>query len=356
MTGSPAREAFAESGLADARLVLESALRDGAIPGAVAAVGVGHRELARWVTGDAERWCGRSRAMTDATVFDLASLTKVTATLPAVLLLVQDGRCSLDDPLTGLLPDLPLTDDRLTPRHLLTHTGGLPAHRPFHERVSGLRALVRAAAAEPLERPPGSGVTYSDLGFLLLGAMVAAVAEEPLPAFAARRVFGPLGMSATFEPPAAWLARTAATEVVDGRPVLGVVHDENAAAGGPGCGHAGLFGTLDDLVRYVRAWVDPGESLVGPPLRAEAVRCATEGMGGARGLGWTCRGDAYDILADGWGPDAVSHTGFTGTSLAFDPRSGRWAVLLTNAVHFGRNRDTIVSLRRRFHAALVGDA
>ena len=342
-------------GLEAAARVLDEAVSAGAVPGAVAAVGAGREELAQWVGGDAERWAGTTRAMASQTVFDLASLTKVTATLPSVLVLVEDGRCRLDDAVRDVLPDLPL-DTRVTLRHLLTHTSGLPAHRPFHEHVQSLGGLVAAAGSERLERPPGTSVCYSDLGFILLGALVAALAGEPLPDFARRRVFEPLGMSATFEPPVAWHPRIAATEVVDGAPILGVVHDENAAAGGPGCGHAGLFGTLDDLVRYVQEWVDPVDSVLGTSLREEAVRCATEGLAGARALGWTCRGDAYDVLSEGWGRLAVSHTGFTGTSLAFDPASGRWAVLLTNAVHFGRDRNTIVSLRRRFHAALVGDA
>ena len=134
------------------------------------------------------------------------------------------------------------------------------------------------------------------------------------------------------------------------------MHDENAAAEGPGCGHAGLFGTAEDLRRYLAAWLDPAVPLLPGELRDAALRNGTAGLGGARGLGWTCRGDAYDVLSDGWGPAAVSHTGFTGTSVALDGVTGRWAVLLTNAVHLGRNRDAIVSLRRRFHAALVDAA
>lgn len=344
------------SGFEAAGQVLADAVASGAVPGAVAGAGIGRKELARWVVGDAESWRGQTRPMTAETVFDLASLTKVAATLPSVLVLLQDGQCRLEDRVGDLLPGLRLAASRVTVRQLLTHTGGLAAHRPFHERVSGMAELVAAAAAEPPEREPGVAVAYSDLGFVLLGAVVAAVAGEPLPAFAGRRVFEPLGMSATFEPPPEWRARTAATEVLGDRPRVGVVHDENAAAGGPGCGHAGLFGTLDDMERYLLAWVDPEVPLLAPELRREAVRSGTEGLGGARGLGWTCRGDAYDILDDRWGRAAVSHTGFTGTSLAFDPDTKRWAVLLTNAVHFGRNRDAIVSLRRRFHAGLADGA
>jgi CubicO group peptidase (beta-lactamase class C family) len=132
------------------------------------------------------------------------------------------------------------------------------------------------------------------------------------------------------------------------------VHDENAAAGGGVAGHAGLFGPLDAVVHCLASWF-AGGPLLTEPVRAGALRDRTAGLGGHRGLGWTCRGDRYDILSTGWGVAAVSHTGFTGTSVALDPGTGRWAVLLTNAVHFGRGRDAVFAARRRWHAALVGD-
>jgi CubicO group peptidase (beta-lactamase class C family) len=159
-------------------------------------------------------------------------------------------------------------------------------------------------------------------------------------------------MAATYRPPPSWLPRIAATELVDGRPVHGRVHDENAAAAGGAVGHAGVFAGLADLERAVGCWL-PGSPLLADGLRVAAVTDQTPALDGHRGLGWTCRRDGYDILSDGWGPGAVSHTGFTGTSMALDPETGRWAVLLTNAVHFGRGRPDVLAGRRQFHAALV---
>ena len=335
-------------GLEAADRVLLDGVRDGLWPGLVAAIGADDVEH-RWVLGRAEDWTGGQRPMTADTVFDLASLTKVVATLPAVLLLVQRGLLGLEDPVNEHVPGV---DPRVRIRHLLTHTSGLPAHRSLYERVTGPDELIRAAAEEPLENPPDTTVAYSDLGFILLGGVVRAVTGHDLPEFAREEVFAPLGVHATFVPPASWLPRTAATEIVDGAPVLGRVHDENAAAGGGRAGHAGLFGELEDLVRYLPAW-RTGGPLLDLDLRAAAIHDRTDGLGGHRGLGWTCRGDGYDILSEGWGPAAVSHTGFTGTSIALDPVRGRWAVLLTNAVHYGRGRPAVFAARRAFHAALV---
>lgn len=317
-------------------------------PGIVAAVGVGETTSRSWVLGAAEDWAGGQRPMAADTVFDLASLTKVLATLPVVLLLVQRGELSLDDPVARHLPAL---DSRVLVRHLLTHTSGLPAHVDLAGRVASAAELVAAAAAQQLVAPPGSVVVYSDLGFILLGGMVRAVTGARLGEVAQDAVFGPLGVGLTFAPPETWRSRIAATEIVDGRPVLGRVHDENAAAAGEPVGHAGLFGTLADVRGCLPLWL--GDVLLDPALRGEALRSHTSGLGGERGLGWTCRGDGFDILSDGWGPAAVSHSGFTGTSLALDPNSRRWAVLLTNAVHYGRDRPEVLAARREFHRVLV---
>lgn len=339
-----------ELDLPAAAAVLRSGVTDGVWPGAVAAVGVGDDLLDSWVLGAAEDWPGGRRAMTRDTVFDVASLTKVLATAPAVLLAADRGLIDLDETVARWLPAV---DDRVRVRHLLTHTSGLPASVNMRH-VSSAQELVRSASGVRLDRPPDERVRYSDVGFILLGGLVEAATGDPLDTHCAREVFAPLGQRATFAPPADWRPRIAATEIVDGAPVHGRVHDENAAAAQGRVGHAGVFATLDDVVVAARMWLTPGR-LLADRTRREALRDHTPTLGGHRGLGWTCRGDGFDILSDGWGPAAVSHTGFTGTSVALDPVSGRWAVLLTNAVHYGRGRNEVFAQRRRFHAALVGD-
>jgi CubicO group peptidase (beta-lactamase class C family) len=118
-------------------------------------------------------------------------------------------------------------------------------------------------------------------------------------------------------------------------------------------GHAGLFAPADDLARFAAWWVSDADTVVPAALRRAATTCQTPDLPGRRGLGWTCPGDAYDILGGHWPGTAVSHTGFTGTSLALDPACGRWLVLLTNAVHAGRDATAIIALRRAVHAAIT---
>jgi CubicO group peptidase (beta-lactamase class C family) len=322
--------------------VLRAGVAERLWPGAVAAVGTDGRTRAEWVLGHAEDHDRTQRPMRADTVFDLASLTKVLATAPAVLLLAQRGLLALDDRAAAYLPGL---DERVRVGDLLTHTSGLPPHRDLSGAGSRLVATV---AATPLERAPGEAVAYSDLGFILLGAVVEQVCGQRLDAFVRDELYAPVGSHATFSPG----PDTAATEVVDGRAITGRVHDENAASATGAVGHAGLFGSLADVRVCLRIWQD---AVLDDALRREALRDHTAATGGHRGLGWTCRGDGHDILSAGWGGAAVSHTGFTGTSVALDPRTGRWAILLTNAVHYGRNRPGVLPARRRWHAAVVGD-
>jgi len=339
--------------------IVDTAVADGTVPGAVllAGVGTGPAPAVAHAAGLTGRPDGS--AMTLDTVFDLASLTKVTATLPLVLHLVRSGELRLDDPVRRVLPQC--SDDRVTMRQLLSHTSGLPATVPLHDIDTDPAGRAQAALRTELEAEPGTVMRYSDVGFILLGRVVETVTGAGLDRVATEVVFGPLGMTDTrYRPPERWVARCAATEKsADGVATLGVVHDENAAALGGVAGHAGLFGTAADLGRYLRAWLDPRAPLTGPQLRAQALRTQTPGARGQdgfaarRGLGWTLRGDRWDHMGTLWPASGAGHTGFTGTSVAIDPVGGAWVVLLTNAVHFGRDSGRIVGLRRRVHDAVA---
>jgi CubicO group peptidase (beta-lactamase class C family) len=314
--------------------------------------------LASWAVGWADTTPASTRPIAIDTVFDLASLTKLVATTTVTLALIQQGLLSLDDAAIDYLPDFTaFRQGPVTIRHLLTHTAGLPQGRKFYQWCDSPAELIRDLHQTKLEAPPGCQVTYSDLGFLALGEIAAAVADAPLNIAVRRLVTDPLGMSATGFTPlmaraAPPLTRFAATERrADGIPWTGTVHDENARLLGGVAGHAGLFSTAADLVKFAKWWVRAEDGPVPVPLREAATSCQTADLDGRRGLGWTCPGDDFDILADTWPPTAVSHTGFTGTSLALDPASGLWLVLLTNAVHFGRDSTAIKALRRDVHAA-----
>lgn len=340
--------------LARAGELIGAAVRDGGVPGAVAAVGRGQVTLARWVAGQADTTPATARPMTAETLFDLASLTKIVATTTAVLALTGRGQLRLDDPADRYLPQFTaLADGPVTIRHLLTHTSGLPDTRKFYQWCSNREELLRDLFSTPLQAPPGTEVTYSDLGFLALGEIIGVIAGQSLDAAVRDLVTDPLGMASTGYLPTAPLDRFAATErQADGAPITGVVHDENARLMGGVAGHAGLFSVVSDLAALCAWWVGGTDTAVPAALRRRAESAQTAGPG-ARGLGWVRGGDRFDILGGHWPASAVSHTGFTGTSLALDSPSGVWAVLLTNSVHFGRDATAIKALRRAFHAAIA---
>lgn len=334
------------------RARLARAVAEGVTPGAVLAVVDRSGAIAAAATG--VRRTGGPATDPD-TRYDLASLTKVVATLPSVLKLVADGAVDLDDPVSrffsgaGLFQERSLAD--VPVRALLAHVSGLPAWRPLYAQPADRRAALAAVFHTSLEHPV-STVVYSDLGFMLLGAIVERVAHERLDAFAAREVFAPLGMHATGFGPVSGVP-VAATEDCGWRDRVleGEVHDENATVWDGVAGHAGLFGTAGDLARYAHAWLTQDERLAPAPLLATCTAEAAVAADGARrGLGWVL---AHEGSFGGPGARGYGHTGFTGTSLWIEPDGGVATVLLTNRVHPRRGSPAGVhALRSDVHAAV----
>ena len=337
--------------------LLDAAVTSDRIPGAVAVAGRGPVTLGHWAAGQADAI--RGRPMRADTIFDLASLTKVVATTTVTLALAGRGQLGLGDQVAGYLPGFAACrDGHVTIAHLLTHTSGLPGSRTFYRWCGSRAELLRDLCQTPLDAPPGSRVAYSDLGFIALGEVVAAAAGEPLDAAVRHLVTGPLGLDATeFNPngPPDCFAATERRD--DGTAWTGTVHDENARLMGGVAGHAGLFAPAADLARFAAWWVSDDDAVVPAALRRTAATCQTAAIqaagAGRRGYGWACPGDGFDILGGHWPPTAVSHTGFTGTSLALDPAAGLWLVLLTNAVHASRDHTAVQALRRAVHAAVT---
>ncbi len=328
------------------------------IPGAVISIGIDKEVIYKKTIGFAENKNGITRLMQEDTLFDLASLTKVTATLPSVLSLIDDGKILLTDPVSKFIPEFAEGNkSAVTVRHLLTHTSGLPPFRLYYKDYSIKEDILRAVRRESLENDPGSAVVYSDLGFILLGQIVEEVTEKSLDIYAKERIFDPLRMTNTcFCPSEDKKLSCAATEEMFGNPPkVGVVHDENAQALQGISGHAGLFAPMSDLIKYVQFWVDMKQDVLSPAIKRISTSLQTSKLEGNRGLGWVCRHDVYDHVGDLWPETTVGHTGFTGTSLAFDIDSRLWMVVLTNDVHYGREHKTIVRLRRVMHN-LVGAA
>jgi len=336
--------------------VLEAFVADGRIPGAVAVVGRRSGHLAPWALGWASVVPER-RPMTEDTVFDMASVTKVVATTTAALQLLEAGVWRLDDPVTRFWPEF---HRDVTLRHLLTHTSGLPAWRPLYQSGEGPEHYRKVLAETPLEYATGSQVVYSCLGYLVLGDLIERVTEMPLDRYCAQYVFGPLGMTETmFNPPPAVRARCAATELRPGsdKPTQGVVHDENARGRGGVAGNAGLFATARDMARFCRAMLNggalDGRRVLSPATVALATKDHTPHLDESRGLGWVVHGGRpYSSAGDLFSPASFGHTGFTGTSVWMDPERDLFVVLLTNRVHPTRENSHHIRLRPLFHNAV----
>ena len=337
--------------------VLERAVADGAFPGAYAAVGTVNGIIADVGVGQLDR--DDDARPNAGTVWDLASLTKVIGTTTAVMQLVQSGRVALDTPVVRYLPQWSAPSAAsVTVRHLLTHSGGLPAWRPLYkEAASASEALQQVFATGP-DTIPGARFLYSDLGFILLGQLVERVSGMPLAQYDAANIFGPLRMSTTrYLPPSGWRRHVAPTEEDPWRQrhLRGEVHDENAARLDGVAGHAGLFSTGRDLANFARMYLGYGALGGRRILDSSTVAAITrlqDSTISRRAIGWetpTGGNSAGRRLS----PSAFGHTGFTGTSLWMDPSEGIFVLLLTNRVNPTRENRKIGAVRSALADAVV---
>ncbi len=321
-------------------------------------------------------------AMRRDTIFDLASLTKPLATTTAIMLLVEEGSISLDDPVAKALPAFAdRGKENVTIRHLLCHSAGLKPWRGFHElliekerktgeRLIGTREgrdwIIDRVLRSALVHQPGEAAVYGDLDFIVLGALVEAVAKQPLDEFCESRIFTRLALHDTrFFPipvdgsPAApdrVLQRVAATENCPWRDriIWGEVHDPNASAMGGVAGHAGLFSTADDVMRYAQLFLDAWHGR-NPSLPMERVREFSRRQNLPNdsdwALGWDTPTKGASSSGQHFSPTSVGHLGFTGTSLWIDLERELIVVMLTNRIHQVAKRSRF-DLRPKIHDAI----
>jgi CubicO group peptidase (beta-lactamase class C family) len=293
----------------------------------------------------------------ESTIYDLASLTKVLATTASVMLLVAEGKLALDAPVATYLPHFAERGkEKIHVRHLLTHSSGLRPWRAYHadlaerdrrrgERVVGTpegkkEITSRVLKSAPVHEP-GEASVYGDLDFIALGALVEAVAGEELDAFAARRIFQPLGMADTGFHRLPWSgerARYAATEQCSWRErvLWGEVHDPNAWAMGGVAGHAGLFGTAADVMRFAQEMLaaERGQSALFPAeVAREFFRRQEIAPQSDWALGWDTPTEGQSTSGTHFSKHSIGHTGFTGTSVWIDLERGMQIVFLTNRIH-----------------------
>jgi len=343
---------------------------DSAFPGAAIAVGAGDSVVLLAAVG--HYGADDKRPVTPETIYDLASLTKVIGLTTAAMMLVDQGQLDLDAPVQHYVPAFQgANKERVTIRHLLTHSSGLPAWRPLYAEAATREQALALVDTTPLLRQPGDTFVYSDLGAMVLTQAVEAITRQRLNDFLDSRLFGPLGMQSTrYLPPESWRERIAPTEndtVFRHRLLHGEVHDENSGRLGGVSGHAGLFSSGPDLARFA-AWLlelrrgplSPGwqPGVNAPTITSATVRAFTTRQnipaGSSRALGWDTPSE-LSSAGTKMGPNAFGHTGFTGTSIWFDPDRNLFIILLTNRVNPTRANTKILQVRRRV-ADLVNDA
>jgi CubicO group peptidase (beta-lactamase class C family) len=332
-----------------------------AFPGAALAVGVGGR-IERVTALGRIGWRDSSPPVeVDRTLYDLASLTKAVATTVAVLLLVEEGRIGLDDPVQRWLPEFEgKYKDEVTWRHLLTHTSGVAPGTRL--RGSSPRERLANLLRKPLGARPGLYVMYSDPGYVVLWTAAERVAGEPLPAYLERKVWRPLGMTSTAFAPGQECTRCAPTLMLrSGEPFRGRPSDLFARELGGVTGNAGLFSTVLDLARFAAMIAGDGELDGVRILRPATVRELLRQQPGAgrRTLGWTafCPDEPFDAGQPCARPVAYGHTGWTGTSLMIEPGRRVWVVLLSNR-SFGRPGEppSLDTLRSAVFSAVAAPA
>jgi uncharacterized protein YbbC (DUF1343 family)/CubicO group peptidase (beta-lactamase class C family) len=343
--------------LSDLDAAAQDSTAAGDVPGAMIMVGQGDRVLYRKAWG-MRSLMPRVEPLTPNTVYDVASLTKVVATVPAVLLLVEQGKVELDAPLGRYFHEFGAPSFReITVRRVLTHSAGFPDLPSPAAIPRGFPEAARLLAKAGLAYAPGSTFHYSDTGFILLGELVRRVSGEPLDRLTRKRFYAPLGMKdTTFHPPKEWKARIAPTEILGSGLLRGTVHDGNARMLGGVAGHAGLFSTADDLARFCRMLLRGGELEGRRYLKESTVRAmfVPHQIGETtRGLGWDMSSAYSRALGSFFPVGSVGHTGFTGTSIWMDPASRVYSIVLTNRVHpYGKGN--VIDLRRRTSGVVGG--
>jgi CubicO group peptidase (beta-lactamase class C family) len=326
--------------------ILGRAGADSAFPGAYAVVGTHEGIIAEDSVGHLD-W-GPSAVPDEHTLWDLASLTKVVGMTTAVMQLFEQGRIELDAPLQRYIPDWRGPHKELvTIRHLITHTSGLPADKPYDRVTHNADSIAKLLFATPLDTLPGVRMVYSDIGAYMLGRLVERVSGETLDQYVLNHVFLPLRMTETmYRPPASLKARIAPTEIdsVRGGKVWGVVHDERAYYLGGVSAHAGIFSSAHDLARFARMYLNGGTLDGARIVQPRTIDLFTTRQVKDRALGWQ-KPDGTNSAGHFMSERAFGHTGFTGTSIWIDPARDVFVILLSNRVNPTRANTKIGRVR-----------
>ncbi|HSM86474.1 MAG TPA: serine hydrolase domain-containing protein [Candidatus Limnocylindrales bacterium] len=339
--------------------VLRAGIEQRAFPGACAAITFKGKLIAHKALGYFT-YETTSPDITRETIFDLASVTKALATTAACMVLHEEDRFHLEQPVMELLPEFAANDAsrlRVTLRMLLAHSSGLPAYIKLFQTARNRRELLAQALQTPLASDPGSRAEYSDIGFILLGEALERITGQPLDQFCRRSVFSPLNLNTlSFNPPDAWKAAIPPTEndrTFRQRIIQGEVNDENAYVMGGVAGHAGCFGNALDVAAYAECMLRGGAPLL---QRHTTVGLFTQRQdappGTSRVLGWDTPSPPSQS-GKYFSQKSYGHLGYTGTSLWIDPERRLSVTLLTNRTWPDRGSQGIKQIRPAFHDAVI---
>jgi len=335
--------------------IVKSAVAEKNPPGAVVLVGHNGKIVYRKAFGYRSLEPVQ-QVMTIDTIFDMASITKCLATATSLTRMLELGQIRLNDPVSKYLPDFAQNGKKdITIRQLVTHYSGLAEDLDLKQPWTGYDTAIKMAMAEPLKEPPGSRFVYSDINYIVLGELVHVISGMPLDKYAAAHIYEPLKMThTTFNPPASWDQKIAATEY-DERGVMlkGVVHDPTARRMGGVAGHAGLFSTADDVAIYAQAMLDGGKPVLSEVSVAKMSSPQQPPIGPSlRGIGWDIDSPFASNRGELFPVGSYGHTGFTGTSLWIDPVTNTYVIILGNGVH-PRGGPALVALRTKVASAVA---
>lgn len=329
--------------------MLAKGLEQGCFPGAVAACGC------RGQVG-AISWAGKisqDGPMADRhTRYDMASLTKVLGPTMIALRAIEDGELTLYDTLGYHFGDVPEEKREITIKQLMSHSAGFEPAFWLSDEASSPEDALKVLMKHPLAYKPGEDVRYSCMGYITLGKLLEKLYGRPLDQLAEEKVFRPLGMAQTGYCPQG--GNIAATEIDSetGKAWQGVVHDENARFLRGISANAGIFSCIDDMIRFASMLAKGGDGYLTRAMLEKAVCCHAENGDIRRGLGFHLAGTPYNYMGDLFPACSFGHTGFTGTSLAVDPTTGFYLILLSNRVHPTRDNLRLMRFRRTLHNAL----
>ncbi|TFH00909.1 MAG: hypothetical protein E4H13_06235 [Calditrichales bacterium] len=338
------------------KMYLEAAIADSAFPGCAIVSGYQGRIFLQEAFGNFT-YDPRSRKMATNVLFDLASLTKVVATTTTTMMFYDRDELHLDWKVADIIPEFKGNNkDKITIRHLLTHTSGLPGWKQFYLKFRGKEQVVQEICNTELIYEPGSKSVYSDLGMILMQRILETISQKPLDLLVRENLTTPLNMNRTmYNPDRSLLNDIVPTEISEwhGGLVRGVVHDENTLVMGGVSGHAGLFSTVEDLSHFCMMYLAGGTYDYNNLIKPQTIRLFTSRQnlvaGSTRALGWDTRAESHSMAGELMSMGAFGHSGFTGTTIWMDPVNEVFVVLLTNRVYPTRDNHKISRVRPKVH-------